>query len=338
MKKMMILALLVLAILPARASAQTQTIDAKAQILKSQIEGFLDNQKSMALKNHCLLETRGDITVEKSASGYYAFTLPHVTYTDAKGIKSEIGMVAINALPEGADNWNMSIALPTPIISYDKAGAQIFKTDIGTQNSTGVWNEKLGHFTKVNAALSNVQFSNILDSNVVTVQSLSIISDLKEQDPEAYTGKADMALNGITYKDNKSGITGNLEKITFATNLADRAAKVAMTKDDIKARPLGAYPDAFNIFAQLLGAPERVDGRIKGLDSLSAQISQSMLAAKPDQRAAYLSAILGVGAVSALGKPDPADASWRYYDVVFGQDGGVLLNGADVNGILNAKK
>ncbi len=336
MKNVVLMAFLAFVLFPAFAHAQG--VDAKAEILKSQIEGFLDNQKSMATKNNCLLESKGSVTVEKSSSGYYAFTLPHMTYTDAKGVRSEIGMIAMNAAPQGQNEWTMSMAIPTPIISYDKTGAQIFKTDIGTQNSTGVWNEKLGHFTKVNTNLSNIQFANLTDNNTVTVRSITLNSDLKEQDPEAYTGKANVIFDLITYIDNISGLKGNLEKITFATNIADRASKTVMTKDDIKNRHQSTHPDAFNIFSQLFGTPERIDGRIKGLDALSAEISKSMLMAKPEQRASYLSAILGAGAVGALGKPDPADASTRYYDVVFGKNGEVMLNGTDFGSVLSAKK
>ena len=52
------------------APAQAQTDDARIQILKTQVEGFLDNQKSMALKNGCKLDTKGEISVEKADRTY----------------------------------------------------------------------------------------------------------------------------------------------------------------------------------------------------------------------------------------------------------------------------
>lgn len=318
--------------------AQAQTIDPRAQILKSQIEGFLESQKAMAVKNNCLLTTKGDIVVEKSNDGYYAFTLPHITYTDAKGIKSEIGMIALNAAPQGNNNWGISFALPTPILSYDKTGAQLFKTNIGGQTATGVWNERLGHFTSVDANLSNITFADIITQKTITVGALKFLSQLDEQDQDAFTGKASAVLETVGYVDSKTGLNASLPKVSLTTNLADRASKTVMTKDDIKNRPLSAHPDFYNIFAQLFGAPERVDAVITGLDGLSAALSTSMLSAKPEARATYLSGILGVGAVAALGKTDPKNPSLKYYDVEFGQNGEVFLNGTDFGSLMTAKK
>ena len=107
MKKFVLFALLALLIAP---SARAQDEAARVQVLKGQIEGFLENQKAMALKNGCKLDTKGSVTVEEG-NGYYAFTMPHITYTDSKGVRSEIGMVAINATPDAGHDWKVSVAL-----------------------------------------------------------------------------------------------------------------------------------------------------------------------------------------------------------------------------------
>ncbi len=313
-------------------------LDAKANILKAQIEGFLDYQKSVASKNNCTLETKGDITVEKSSGGYYAFTLPHITYTDAKGIKSEIGMVAINATPDGAHNWKISMAIPTPIVSRNQTGAEIFKTTLGSQAISGVWSETLGHFLSSNASLKDVTFQSLEQNNSVNIQTITFSSALKEQGAGVFTGITNLIAESIFFSDTESGLTGSLPKITMTGPMSARGAEKPLSKDDVANRSPSSHPDFYNLYAQMFGAPERVDGKIHGLDSLSAGLSKSMLAAKPESRASYLTAILGVGAVAALGKPDPSDTSVRYYDVVFGQNGQVLLNGTDFGKILTAKK
>lgn len=335
MKKIAFLALCLLLLSPAARAADPAT-DARVQILKGQIEGFLENQKAMALKNGCKLDAKGSVTVEQ-ADGYYAFTLPHITYTDSKGVRSEIGMLAINATPDAGNDWKISVALPTPISSYDTTGTEAFRTDIGTQSATGVWNEKLGHFTSVNAKLGNVQLNDLLKQTTATVAGATLTSNLTEQDPEAYTGTANVMLSGVSLFNAQTQFKGTIPQVALKTNLADRASKTPMTKEQVKNRPQNKYPDGYNVFAFLFGAPERVTGTITGLDSLSAAMQQQMITASSNDRAKILQGILGVSAVSGMGRGVPGDPSSKSYDIVFGADGNVTLNGTDFGSLMNVQ-
>jgi len=335
MKKIALFALLALLIAPVARAADPAT-DARVQILKGQIEGFLENQKAMALKNGCKLDAKGAITVEQ-ADGYYAFTLPHMTYTDAKGIRSELGMIAVNATPDAGNDWKISVALPTPISSFNASGTEAFRTSIGTQTATGVWNEKLGHFTSVNANLGNVQMNDLIKQSTATVNGLTFTSNLTEKDPEAYTGSANVILSNISLYYAETNFKGTIPSIALKTNLADRAMKTPMTKEQVKNRPQNKYPDGYNIFAFLFGAPERVTGTITGLDAINGQLQQSMITASSNNRAKILQSILAVSAVSGMGKPVPNDPASKSYDVVFGSDGNVTLNGTDFGSLMNVQ-
>jgi hypothetical protein len=335
MKKIALLALLALLIAPAARAADPAT-EARVQILKGQIEGFLENQKAMALRNGCKLDTKGSVAVEEGG-GYYAFTLPHMTYTDSKGIRSELGMIAVNATPDAGNDWKITVALPTPISSFNASGAEVVRTDIGTQNATGVWNEKLGHFTSVNANLGNVQVNDLVKQSTVTVNGVTLNSNLTEKDPEAYTGTANAVLSNVAIYHADTNFKGTIPTIAFKTNLADRASKTPMTKEQVKNRPQNKYPDGFNIFAFLFGAPERVAGTITGLDAINAQLQQSMITASPNDRAKILQNILAVSAVSGMGKPVPNDPASKSYDIMFGADGNVTLNGTDLGALTNVQ-
>ncbi len=315
------------------APAKAQDEAARVNILKNQLEGFLENQKSVALKNGSKLDTKGSVTVEKTA-GYYAYTLPHITYTDAKGVRTEIGMIALNAVPQANNEWKMTLALPTPIKSFGSGGGEQFRTDIGTQNASGVWNEKLGHFTNVDSDYSNVQFNSLLDQSTVTIGALSINSQMTEKDPEAYTGTAVVTADNISIFDAETTVRGIIPKITMNTNLADQASKTPMTKEQVKNRQNAAYPDAYNMFAFMFGAPERVQATITGLDAVNAQLQQAMITATPNVRAKLLKGILGIGAISGMGKPVPNDAASKSYDIVFGKNGNVTLNGSDLGSLM----
>jgi hypothetical protein len=333
MKNFMIFALLLL-LFPAKPFAQTE--DARIQILKGQIEGFLENQKTVAARHGCKLDTAGEITVEK-ANGYYALTLPDVTYTDAEGIRSDIGMVAVNAVPAPNNEWKISLALPAQISSFDKAGKESFKTMLGNQNASGVWNEKLGHFTSMNASYGNIQLHNLKDQGTANIGSVSVKSSLTEKDEGAYTGSAQATLDNISYFDTATNVKANLPKIVLNTNLADRAGKEPLTKEQIKNRPKAGKVDFFNIFSQLFGTPEKVIANVTGLDALSAQLQQSLLTAPPQGRQKLFAAVAGAAAVSAMGKPS-GDPATKTYEVVFDANGNATLNGTDLGSLMKPGK
>lgn len=333
MKKFALTALVALSV---ATPAAAQNTTANTQILRDQIDGFLDNQKAMATKNNCTLVTKGQTSVEQ-ANGYYAFTLPDITYTDAEGVRSDIGMVAVNATPDVKDTWKVSLALPTPINSYTKAGTQLVRTDIGSQTSNSIWNTRLGHFTSVSSNLGNVRINHLKEQVTITLGGVKITSLMNEQDPDAWTGKADIELANISVFDAETNFTGVIPKITLTTNLADRASKTPMTKEQIAKRTQAGYPDFYNVFAQLFGAPERVQAVVTGLDSVSQKLQQAMLTARPEQRQEYLTAIIGVSAISGIGKPVQGDASSKSYDIVFGQNGQITINGTDFSSLMKIK-
>ncbi len=209
------------------------------------------------------------------------------------------------------------------------------RTDIGAQNASGTWNEKLGHFTALSAKLDNVQLNDLEDQSTATVGALALNTNLQEQDPEAYTGSAVATLNNISFFDAETSYKGTVPQIKLTTNLADRASKTPMTKEQVQNRPQTGQVDAYNVFSFLFGAPEKVTGIVTGLDGMTADLQQSMLTAAPNDRAKMLQAILGIGALSAMGKPVAGDPNSKSYDVVFGANGSVLINGTDFGSLIS---
>lgn len=170
-------------------SAQAALITPKgAQTLKDMILKTLYAQKQAYEQAGGNLGIEGEIGIEE-ADGYYAVTLPRIIVTDAAGNRGEIGLIAINAVPEDLPgNWKMSVALPTPLMYYDAAGKPATRIDIGTQRMAGVWNEKLGQFTKLDAAFDNLKIANYAFQSITTLKSFSIISNLQESGENTWSG------------------------------------------------------------------------------------------------------------------------------------------------------
>lgn len=334
MKYLVLVAFTLLFMTPA---AKAQTADADVALLKAQIEGFIAAQQNAARKNNSTLHTHSGISVEK-ANGYYALTLPHVSFIDAAGVRSEIGMIAINAAKADGDNWKISMALPTPVNSFNKSGKQIIRTDFGTQNLTGIWNTRLGHFTLVKGSIDTVRVTDLIKNNHVTIGNVSLSSSLQETQEDQWTGKGDVVLTGISAHDSALNSTATLPKISITSNLSATASKTPLTREQIAGRHQDGQPNGYQILAYLIGAPQTAQAVITGLDSVNTQLQRTMLTVKPEQRPALLTNILAVSAVNGVGRPVPNDASSKSYDLVFGANGSVTINGTDFGTLLTAKK
>lgn len=318
-------------------AANAQTTDADVAVLKAQIEGFIEAQKNAAKRNGSTLLTHSAISVEK-ANGYYALTLPNISFIDAAGVRSEVGMVAINAAKADADSWKISMALPTPVNSFNKAGKQIMRTDFGTQNLSGVWNTRLGHFTLVKGTIENVRVSDLLKENHVTIRNMTLSSSLTEKQPDIWSGNGTATLSSISAYDHALKQTATLPKISISSELSANASKQALTKEQIASRPQNGQPDGYQIVASLIGGPQTALAIVTGLDSVNTQLQKAAIMAKPDQRQALLTNIITVSAISGIGRPVPNDASSKSYDVVFGANGAVTINGTDFGALLTTKR
>jgi hypothetical protein len=317
-------------------SAKAQTTDADVAVLKAQIEGFIAAQQKGARQNNSTLHTHSGISVEK-ANGYYAFTLPHVSFIDAAGIRSEIGMLAINAAKADADNWKISMALPTPINSFNKAGKQIIRTDFGTQNLTGIWNTRLGHFTLVKGSIGSIRVSDLVKNNYINIESINLSSSLKPTNGDEWTGTGQLIISTIAAYDDALKYTATLPKIAISSNLSATASKKPLTRDEVAERQKNGQPNGYHILASLIGAPQTATAIVTGLDSVNTQLQRTMMSVKPEQRPALLTNILAVSAVSGIGRPVLNDASSKSYDLVFGSNGTVTINGTDFGSLLTKK-
>ncbi|MFA5591790.1 MAG: hypothetical protein WC989_00555 [Micavibrio sp.] len=319
---------------PAALHAQVTGEEARVTILKGQIEGFIDAHKARALRHGGKLDSKGSVTVEK-AGNYYAFTLPHLSFTDAKGVRSEIGMIALNASPRANGEWSVSLAIPTPIKSFGHGGGEMFRTDIDTQQASGIWNERLGHFSALKGDYGNVRLNNLVDQGTVTIGALSIRSQLSPQSGNDFTGKTYITFDNISAYDAGTAFRAIVPHTAIEGDIKTVAASSPMTREQVRSRPQNAsFPDGYNIVASLIGAPEKAQVTVKGLDAVNAQLQQSLITATPSHRAKILQSILAVSTISGLGRPVQGDTSAKLYEIVFGANGSIALNGTDFGTLL----
>jgi hypothetical protein len=187
-------ALIVIYSAPCRAA----TIDAAgAAHLKTVFSNLLSDKARHITSQGSKLVMDGDVMVEP-ASGYYAVTLPHLSVVAADNSRVDIGMIAVNVIPDDKpDQWKMSLALPTPLTWRDAQGAEKVKVEIGKQNFAGIWNEKLQNFTKLKAEYKDIKVNTPDKQFLGAANAVTLIYDLNQGSDGHWSGPVNYAANGI---------------------------------------------------------------------------------------------------------------------------------------------
>lgn len=171
--------------------AFAQELDDNGKQLKAMFEKIIEDQKKLEFgpsSVYSSLVFDGDVNVEQSGK-YYAVTLPHMTLQYPDGAKFEIGMVAINAAPhDDPDQWKMTFALPTPMTLTDENGEKTMQMKIGGQSASGVWNDTLGYFSKLDANYENIEFSDPENTYKFSMPNVRAVYDLDSDEEGKWSG------------------------------------------------------------------------------------------------------------------------------------------------------
>lgn len=227
----------------ASARAQEmQALDERGQALLTLFEDVVKNQQSQPLANGTTAKFEGNVSVEK-VDDYYAVTLPFISLHYPDGDVFEIGLIAINAAAhQDPDQWKMTFALPTPM-NYVSKGKETFQVAIGGQRSSGVWNGKLGYFSKLDANFENINIDDKVKGALINIPSVRVVYDLDSDTDGRWSGPLYFTFNDINATSPTEG--GEIFRLG-ALNM-----NMEIFKYDPAA--LGAYRSALNDMAVLPG-------------------------------------------------------------------------------------
>ncbi|MFP4098353.1 MAG: hypothetical protein ACLFP8_04500 [Alphaproteobacteria bacterium] len=205
-----------LMLLPAKLHAQTKTTTttAQAQDLKKSLQKMLDYQKEV---NEALSAVNiiydGTLTVEPQ-DGYYATTFPHIYISGPEHQESyaqenppekvvfDIGAIKMNLMPsEKPENWKATIVLPQEMTMYDAlkgtADPDRFTLTFNEQRSIGLYNEKLGYFTKMDMNLLGLTFMTGEQAQDSRLGGVQFYTNLEEQENGRFSGPGHFLLSGL---------------------------------------------------------------------------------------------------------------------------------------------
>ncbi len=158
--------------------------------LKQIVQNFMDDQAEIMEAQGITLLRDGSLMVE-DAGDYYAVTLPFISTITPDGIRTDYGIVTLNMLPaKEKDQWKFTMALPMPIITYNKEGQELSRTTIGTQSFGGIWHAQYEYFLGMNIHYENIAFetNDNAQPTKLTVPSLALAYNFKEDKDGTWSG------------------------------------------------------------------------------------------------------------------------------------------------------
>lgn len=195
------------ALLSVQAWAAPAIDQAGADALKPRFVEMLGHYEASLKKDNISLRREGQLLVEPAGS-YYAVTTPSLTLVLPNGNTRTLGMIAINTIPtDDPDLFKVALALPTPMIENDAGGKQVGALSIGRQTMNGLWSMKAGAFMSLNADYKDVHMVNAAQGTDITIPSLVVMADMKEDGPNLWSGPTELDAGNITIKDAKGGMT-----------------------------------------------------------------------------------------------------------------------------------
>lgn len=180
-------------------TASAQELDANGQKLKTAFQSMIDDFKTQySAPDGMSIRTDGAVNVEK-AEKYYAITLPFITIAHSDGSKFELGMIGINAAPHDvAGQWKMTYALPAQMRALDADGQEALTVEIGGQRSSGVWDENLKYFAKLDSNFQSITTTSPATGAVFKAGSARIVYDLVMDAQGLWSGPTYMTLQDVS--------------------------------------------------------------------------------------------------------------------------------------------
>ncbi len=188
--------------------------DSGAADLKKQVEQEMAFSVNMSKVTGAGLTMNGDVTVVPM-KGYYQVKVPNLSYSHSFA-KLNIGTLVMNVSPGDQGQYEMSIAVPSPLVVSDNNGKPMVEFTLGEQRMSGTWWPKFSSFTRVDAEYSDVKVRTMADTDNMTgtIASLKSTMNLTQNADQTWSGPTDFLISGFKMSGgDKSKLDINIEKI-----------------------------------------------------------------------------------------------------------------------------
>ncbi|MEZ0261857.1 MAG: hypothetical protein ACAH80_12670 [Alphaproteobacteria bacterium] len=171
--------------------------DSGAADLKKQVEQEMAFTVNMAKVTGTGVSMTGDIAVVPKGD-YYEVRLPGLAYGHGFA-KVNIGTLVMNVSPGDAGQYEMSIAVPSPLVVVDAGGKPLVEVTLGKQRLSGTWWPKYSSFTRVDCEYSDVGLRTLADTDNLTgtIGSLKSTMNLTQNADQSWSGPTEFLISNF---------------------------------------------------------------------------------------------------------------------------------------------
>jgi hypothetical protein len=308
----LILWMMVCLTLPLAAFAQSQSTDTR---LTQQIQDMIDLVAQEAPSN-------GWTFIQNEKTHWNSdreITIPSILFRDAKNIETTFPKIHATAAPETMDSWNLYLTSDLAFSSTLPDGKKAYDVSIIGSSLKGTWDASLRHLSYAKAHDVDIKVQDHLNSLVIEISDIDLQSSLTRTTPQSWAGPMQGRAASITITAKNLAEPIILQQATWSALLTSAPSQTPVPP------------------AKIFGAITSGTLTLKGLDDANRKLQTAMITAPESNRAHYIKAVLILSALSGVGKPIEGDASSKSYDVVFGDDGQVKINGMNVSSLFDLK-
>lgn len=180
------------------------TNDEAATKLKTAFQEILDYQKTIhETFGDIELNYDGELTVTKEPT-FYTITFPRILISEPEtneGQKTkeifDIGVITINAMAdEKPGYWKTVMTLPNELKLGPEDGKE-FVVSFSEQRNIGLFNEKLGHFTKMDMNISDIQFAEAGENTGVSLGGVQLYTNMDENTDGKFSGPGHVTISNL---------------------------------------------------------------------------------------------------------------------------------------------
>lgn len=184
----------------------SNTNEAGTQTLKKAFQNLLDYQKKTQEAFGTInIDYGGNLTVTREPT-FYTITFPRILISEFGSQETEekttdeifeIGSIIINAMPDEKEGyWKTVITLPDTV-TLGAGQADAFTIKFGEQRTIGLFNERLGYFTKFDMNLSALSFSFPEKETGISLGGFQFYSNMDEDEEQKFSGPGHVTLSNL---------------------------------------------------------------------------------------------------------------------------------------------
>lgn len=171
--------------------------DSGAAELKKQVEQEMAFTVNMAKVTGTGMTMNGDITVVPKGD-YYEVRVPGLAYGHAFA-KVNIGTLVMNVSPGDQGQYEMSIAVPSPLVVIDNSNKPLLELTLGKQRLSGTWWPKFSSFTRVDCEYNDIGLRTMADTDNLTgkIRSLKSTMNLTKNADDTWSGPTEFLISDL---------------------------------------------------------------------------------------------------------------------------------------------